>query len=163
MSKSSWYLDYKKWFYLILCCSWVTGITFFIFNNFIIIQGEFGEEKHFLQYPVLKTHGIFAFAIMVTYGFFLGAHVRKSWKVKPQPVSGIIIMIMPILLIISGWLLYYIATDNSRQIVSLFHFSIGLLLPIALIIHIRDVTSQKGKRKYKYRKGSLVTKKTINL
>lgn len=47
MSKSSWYLDYKKWFYLILCCSWVTGITFFIFNNFIIIQGEFGEEKHF--------------------------------------------------------------------------------------------------------------------
>lgn len=100
---------------------------------------------------------------MVTYGFFLGAHVRKSWKVKPQPVSGIIVMIMPILLIISGWLLYYIATDNSRQIVSLFHFSIGLLLPIALIIHIRDVTSQKGKRKYKYRKGSLVTKKTINL
>lgn len=151
MRRKPWYSSYQKWFYVILSGSWITGIVFFIFNNFVEVEGEFGIEKHFLQYPVLKTHGAFAFFIMVMYGFYLGAHVKKTWKVKKRPMSGYVILLLPIFLIISGWFLYYVATDNARYILGLIHFAVGALLPVALILHIKDVSSKKGKIKYRYR------------
>ena len=156
LKQTPWYLDYKKWFEIILSASWISGLSFFIFNNFITTTGEFGIEKHPAQYPILKAHGACAFIIMVTYGYYLGAHVRKNWKVSPKPISGLTLFSIPILLIISGWILYYIASDNLRQNIGYAHFSLGLILPIILVIHIRDVTSKKGKAKYKYKRRAAI-------
>tara|TARA_B110000503_G_scaffold126804_1_gene195825 strand:- start:451 stop:690 length:240 start_codon:yes stop_codon:yes gene_type:complete len=67
--------SYKKLFYLILATSSITGLAFFILNNFVNITGEFGLEKHPVQYPILKIHGAPSFLIVVVFGYFLSAHV----------------------------------------------------------------------------------------
>ena len=50
--------------------------------------------------------------MMVVYGFFISAHVKKNLKVRPQPISGIVILVMPIIM-------------NSYSIFTILH-SIGL-------------------------------------
>jgi hypothetical protein len=39
------------------------------------------------------------------------------------------------LLILSGYFLYYVGDDRSRQIISKTHWILGLLLPLAYLIH----------------------------
>lgn len=138
--------DYKNWFFLILAVSWVTGLTFFFFNNFILVEGEFGPEKHPLQYPILKIHGASSFAIMVAFGYFLSSHVKKNWKKKgPKPILGVALVVMPILSMITAYCLYYISSDDSRQVVSYIHSFIGLCLPFVLLRHISHVKNNKAR------------------
>jgi hypothetical protein len=134
--KGRW--DYKKCFFVILSVSWITGLSFFILNNFIDIEGEFGLEKHPWQFPILKIHGGVSFLIMVVFGYFLSAHVRKNLYLKNKKgiKSGLLLLSMPILCIITAYALYYISSDSSRQIMSYAHFFIGFLLPFVLLFHI---------------------------
>ncbi|MBL6664305.1 MAG: hypothetical protein ISQ34_00495 [Rickettsiales bacterium] len=127
---------YKNWLYLVLSVSWVSGVVFFILNNFYVIEGEFGVEKHPAQFLFLKIHGAAAFLMMITYGFFFGSHVKLSWRVKPVRKFGIILMSIPALLALSAYILYYVSSDWLHGMVAYFHLSLGIPFPIILVIHI---------------------------
>lgn len=150
LKKPFW--SYKNIFFIILATSWCSGVTFFILDNLFEITGEFGVEKHPFQYPLIKIHSAAAFLMMISYGYFLGAHARVNWKMKPRLISGVIVAIMPFLLAISGYLLYYIASDISRKIIGYFHFAIGFILPLILIIHIVKAVNKKKAGRIKRRK-----------
>ena len=145
LKKPFW--NYKNIFFIILATSWCSGLSFFILDNLFTITGEFGPEKHPWQYPIIKIHSAAAFLMMISYGFFLGAHAKKNWKLNPKLISGIIVSIMPFLLAISGYLLYYIASDLSRSIIGYIHFAIGFTLPLILVIHIINVVKKKNVKK----------------
>ncbi|MFT4718216.1 MAG: hypothetical protein ACI9IL_000547 [Rickettsiales bacterium] len=140
--------DYKKCFFLVLSTSWITGLTFFILSEFFIINGEFGAESHPWQFPILKIHGASSFFIMVIFGYFLSAHVKKNWHSKnKKPLLGIVLLLMPILSMITAYTLYYISSDSFRNIVGYIHLFIGFLLPFILIAHIFQMKSiSKNKR-----------------
>lgn len=135
--------NYRNIFFLILATSWCSGLSFFTLDNLFAINGEFGLEKHPWQFPLIKIHSASAFAMMISYGFILGAHVKMTWKMEPRLISGIIVAIMPLLLAISGYFLYYIASDISRQIIGYFHVIIGFFLPLMLVIHIKKAIKRK--------------------
>lgn len=124
------------WIFIVLGMSWISGVTFFIFNNWIIIDGEFGPEKHSLQNPILQIHGFAAFLMIITYGFLIASHVNHSWKVKPLRIWGIIMLVMETLMIITAYILYYIGNPDHHEIVGYIHAAIGFLLPIVLTTHI---------------------------
>ena len=140
--------DYKKWFFLILATSWITGLTFFILNKFFIINGEFGIGYHPWQFPILKIHGASSFFIMVIFGYFLASHVKKNWYSKnKKPLLGIVLLSMPILSMITAYTLYYISSDTSRNIVGYIHFFIGFFLPFVLVAHIFQMKSISKNKK----------------
>lgn len=135
--------DYKKLFFLVLTVSWVSGLTFFLLNNFMTIPGEFGEEKHPWQYNILKIHGASSFLIMVVFGYFISAHVKKSWYARStKPIMGIILLVMPIISMITGYALYYIVADFARVVVIYIHLGIGFFIPFVLITHIFHMTRE---------------------
>lgn len=127
---------YKNWLYFVLAISFLSGFIFFMLDNFVSIEGEFGLEKHPLQFLSLKIHGGAAFLMMITYGFFLGSHVKISWRVKPVRKFGIILMLIPALLALSAYILYYASNDEFHQIVGYIHFGLGMCFPIILLVHI---------------------------
>jgi len=127
---------YKNWLYAVLIASWVSGLLFFMLDHFVIIDGEFGVEKHPLQFLALKIHGAAAFLMMITYGFFLGSHVKISWRVKPVRKFGVVLMAIPTLLVISAYILYYASNDEFHELVGYFHFGVGMIFPIILVVHI---------------------------
>ena len=56
---------YRIALYIIIGLSWVTGSAFFIFNNFIMVESDFGPAKHPLQFQVIKIHGLSASLVLM--------------------------------------------------------------------------------------------------
>ena len=82
----------KNSIYGLFLISLVTGYTFFILNQFIVIEGPFGPQKHPLQKYFLMTHGASAFLIMTLFGAMLAAHVPKTWHLGKNKITGVFLI-----------------------------------------------------------------------
>ena len=134
----------KRLLQTFLTVSFISGCLFFILNTWVMVDGEFGPEKHPAQFMSLKIHGISAFGLMVLYGAFLGAHAFLGWRTKKSRNTGIGLTTVIGLQIITAYLLYYVASDLYREIAMWLHLGVGLSIPLWLTLHIR--AAQKRKR-----------------
>lgn len=133
---------FRKSLYGTFALAWCSGVCFFVLKTWFVIDGEFGPEKHPWQYSALQIHGATAFLMMITVGVMVGGHVQHAWKLNRHRKRGVTILALVGSLIISAYLLYYIAQDESREIVELVHLTIGFSLPIALILHVWKTGAQ---------------------
>lgn len=140
----------RRIIYISFATAWLSGSGFYILKTFFMQEGEFGPESHPLQYLFLQAHGASSFVMMLMYGFMLGSHIKFAWKKKPIASLDIILMCIPALLMITGYLLYYIAGEYSREIVGLIHLGLGLILPFMLIAHIISHRKQATYQRIKY-------------
>ncbi len=127
---------YRQCLYGVLLLSWCSGTGFFILKTWFVQEGEYGLVKHAWQYPALQIHGGMAFLMMVGFGFVLGAHIPKSWKTKQKRKTGVLLIAIPFFLIVTGYLLYYVAEDGFREWVEYAHLAVGFLLPLCLVLHV---------------------------
>ncbi|UTW44490.1 hypothetical protein KFE80_08785 [bacterium SCSIO 12696] len=130
----------KPWrhtLYAALSISWCSGIGFFILSRWVRIDGDFGPERHPLQFPILQLHGGAAFIMLMLLGALYVGHVANTWPLKKQHPMGLAIAILTALMAISAWLLYYLANEDIRGWIANIHAAIGLLLPVILWAHIR--------------------------
>ena len=114
---------------------WATGALWLLFHFFLQRQTDFGPTPHPLEYWWRSTHGFFGFASLWTFGLLWGAHVADAWKSGRHRVSGSALFAVLCWLIVSGYLLYYLGNDRLISVVSMLHWSVGLLLPVPFIIH----------------------------
>jgi hypothetical protein len=121
---------------LLINLLWASGIVFFILNSWYEVEGEFGLEKHALQLPTLQIHGLLAFISMITFGYLLRSHTEIAFKIKPIKKSGLLLLAGIIILIITGYLLYYTSHQYLRAMSIYIHLGVGGLLPVSLILHI---------------------------
>ncbi len=138
---------YQVGLFIALAISWFSGLIFFILKTWFAVEGDYGLVKHAWQFPALQVHGFGAFIMMICFGFLLGSHIQYSWKIKRKRKSGIALIAMPVFLIITAYLLYYIAQDDAREVIAYAHLAVGFMLPVVLISHILT------KIKLKKRKG----------
>jgi len=127
---------FRKGLYGLYATAWCSGLSFFALKTWFVVEGEFGPVKHGWQFPALQLHGAAAFLMMITFGFLLGAHVQYCWNLGQQKKRGIVIITLSASLIVSAYLLYYIAQDDVREVVEYVHLAIGFSLPFALIAHV---------------------------
>ena len=120
----------------VLLTSWISGIAFFVFRRFVEIEGDFGPEKHPLQFVFLKIHGGAAFLMMISFGLILSGHVSMGWKSRRERVLGLALIGAVSFLVVTAYLLYYIAGETARPVVEYAHFAVGLTLPALVIAHI---------------------------
>ncbi len=134
---------YRTWLFLFILVSWVTGVTFFILNRWVEIEGEFGPEKHPAQATFLKVHGAAAFLMMITYGYLLATHVPAGYRSKRQRVLGLSLVAAQGFLILTAYGLYYVGGEDFHVLIGYAHASVGFLFPFLLVTHI--VTGRLGK------------------
>ena len=84
----------------------------------------------------LKFHGAAAFAILLALGAMGAYHVRRGWGIGRNRGSGSIVVTLCALLVVTGYALYYLVTDDSRTPVSILHWGLGLAFVPLLIVHI---------------------------
>ena len=113
-----------------------TGVLFFILNTWVMVEGDFGPEKHPWQYPTLKLHGASAFVMMLFFGALLNRHIPANWRLATGRRSGQLLTAAVTLQILTAWLLYYLADEQIRQWIAYGHLGVGLLLPCLLMVHI---------------------------
>jgi hypothetical protein len=126
----------RQLFYVTLSVSWLSGVAFFVFNQWVTVEGDFGPAKHPLQFWWLSIHGLAAFMVMMLFGAIAINHVASAWKIKRQRGRGLTLLVALLLQIASAYLLYYLSDEGLRALVVYWHLAMGLLLPILLFRHI---------------------------
>ena len=127
---------HQRWaLYIIGTGVWLTGGIWLLFHYLLIKQGEFGPTANPLEPWWLKLHGAFAFAAVWMFGLMWGIHIAKLWPHKRRRWSGGILTAIFVLLIVSGYLLYYVGDDRVRPLISALHWVIGLACLVLFARH----------------------------
>jgi hypothetical protein len=114
---------------------WLTGVVWLLCHYFWVHQTDFGIEPRPLEHWSLVAHGAAAFASLWLMGYLWGTHVVKRWRLGRHRKTGGTLFGVMLLLIVTGYLLYYLAGDDSRAATSVIHWTIGLGMPLALLVH----------------------------
>jgi RsiW-degrading membrane proteinase PrsW (M82 family) len=137
---------YRGLLFGFIALSWLTGVTFFVMNRWITVEGEFGPEKHPAQAIFLKVHGAAAFTMMVSYGYLLATHVPAGLRSRRQRMIGLTLVAAQGFMILTAYGLYYISGEQFREWVSYAHASVGFVFPALLAWHILSGIRERMRR-----------------
>jgi hypothetical protein len=114
----------------------VSGALWLLFHYFLRVHGQFGEAPHPLESWWLRLHGAAAMLVLVVLGSLLPVHVRRGWHQRRNLLAGTILGAIGLLLIASGYALYYFGGEELRPWISAFHWVVGLSALPLLMWHI---------------------------
>ena len=127
---------YRYFFYAVLSLSLLTGSSFWLIRRFGMVEGDFGPESHFLQYPLLQVHGFAAFLMMMSLGAIFASHIPKTWASKRSRQSGITLLVWVVISILTAYSLYYLVSEDWHEWLGNGHALFGVSLPVVLMLHI---------------------------
>ena len=125
----------RRLIYLISAGVWLSGMLWLLLHNFCLQSGEFGLAPHPLEPWSLRMHAAFAFGALWLLGLMSATHIQKGWNSRRKRYSGVTLVASFGVLILSGYLLYYVGDERARSLVSLLHWVLGAFAPLAFLAH----------------------------
>ncbi len=116
---------------------WLSGALWLALHFAFSQRSEFGLIRNPLEPECLAVHGAFAFGALVLAGWLSAAHLPAAWRSRRSRVSGTAMVAGVGLLGVSGYLLYYLGGDGSRNVASVAHWGVGLAISAAFAAHLR--------------------------
>ena len=124
---------HRAWVYWSGALLLASGCLWLLLHYFVHVPGEFGEAPHPLESWSLRLHGAAAMLVLVVLGSLVPVHVRRGLHQRRNLFPGITLASAAVLLIASGYALYYFGGEEARPWISAFHWVIGLgALPLVL-------------------------------
>jgi hypothetical protein len=128
---------HKGLLYLTSALLWITGAVWIAVEYGTTNRNEnFWLPVSTVQPMSLKIHGAAAMIFMIILGTLLIDHVRLGYQQKRQRPSGLMLLTLSGLLIVSAWGLYYLGNEEWRHWTSITHCVLGLISPIIIFIHV---------------------------
>lgn len=127
---------HRRCVYAVCALLAATGILWLAAHYWMRTPGEFGETVHPLEPWSMKIHGAAAMALLFFTGSLLNSHIRRAVKSGRNLSSGWSMIAAFSTLTVSGYALYYVASETSRPTWSLIHWLIGLALPALVALHV---------------------------
>lgn len=115
----------------------ISGAAWLIARFFLRAQGQFGESVSPIEPWAMKLHGAAAMVMLFFLGSLMNGHIRRALKSRRNLVSGWSMITTFLLLVVSGFGLYYLAGESDRSVWSALHWVIGLGGALLLVVHIR--------------------------
>lgn len=125
---------------------WLSGGAWLLLHYFGQTPGEYGPEMNPLEPWMMKLHGLVLIPALLGIGGMFVAHIPKGWAHQPQRVAGITLCAVLAVLIVSGYMLYYVGDDVLREWTSLAHWIIGIALPAAFLWHYLNGLAVRRKK-----------------
>ncbi|MFZ6758311.1 DUF4405 domain-containing protein [Undibacterium sp. Ji50W] len=123
--------------YALVTVLFVSGIAWLLARYFLRSAGEFGENIHPLEHWAMQAHGAFIIPLSFLAGGLLFQHMRRAHRAQRNRNSGWSMIATLVWLALTGYALYYFASEALRPYWSAAHWIIGLSLPLLLCLHIR--------------------------
>lgn len=114
---------------------WASGALWLGYHYFLKVHTIFGLAENPLTHWWLAAHGLFAFASLWLFGLLWGQHIVGAWKTGRHRITGSLLFAVLIVLIVTGYLLYYAGGDETQTIVAILHWVIGLAVPAPFLLH----------------------------
>jgi hypothetical protein len=122
---------------------WLSGAGWLLLHYYGQSPGEFGPQINPMEPWFLRVHGLALIPALLGFGGLFVTHLPKGWKVKRQRYLGIALTTLVGVLILSGYMLYYVGDEALRDWTSVLHWSFGLGVPIIFIWHYRGRKTKK--------------------
>ena len=123
----------RYFLYAVVTLLFFSGVAWTYWNYLAVSPGDFETSA---KTWAIKIHGAAAMAILVLIGMLLSGHVRFAWRAGRNRANGSLFLSAFAVLTITGYGLYYAGGERLRAWTSWIHLSVGLVLPILLLIHI---------------------------
>lgn len=124
---------------------WLSGSAWLLLHYYGQTEGEFGPQMNPLEPDMLTVHGFMLIPVLLGIGGMFVAHIPHGWSHRHQRIAGVVLGVVLAVLIVSGYLLYYLGDEDWRSWASLGHWGLGLLLPLAFVWHY--INGQKARRR----------------
>lgn len=125
--------NHRRLFYAAFGIVWATGFLWLLAEWFK--DPELGSVRTLLQTASMKLHG----AAMLLYLAMLGSlmtHIRRGTALKANRFSGFSVIAINGILVFTGWILYYLTDETTREWSSLIHWTVGVASLVLLVTHI---------------------------
>jgi hypothetical protein len=141
-----------RWQIMLLTISgtllWLSGGAWLLLHYFGQVKSEFGPETNPLEPWLLRLHGLAMLPALMGFGGLLVTHMPKGWKDVPQRNIGIGLTALIVVLILSGYFLYYVGDEVFRSLTSIIHWGVGLCVPAIFIWHyVHGQTKRKAAKR----------------
>ena len=127
---------HRRCIYLIVAALLLSGAWWLVLHFLLRPVGEFGESVHPLEPVAMKLHGAGAMLGLFFLGSLMNSHIRRALKGGYNLKTGWSLIVSLLVLIFTGYGLYYLAGEADRVIWSTTHWILGLALPTILFLHI---------------------------
>lgn len=114
---------------------WLSGASWLLLHYFGRTQGEFGPEINPLEPWMMKAHGLALIPMLMAIGGMFVAHIPKGWSQPHQRIAGMALGTFLGILIVTGYMLYYVGAEDIRAWASICHWCMGLALPTIFVWH----------------------------
>ena len=125
----------RRLLYGVAAVLWMTGAVWLAAHYFWTKQGEYGPQTSPAEPWSLRLHGLFAMAALAFLGLLWAVHIVRGWRARRGRVSGSVLFGLALVLVLTGYLLYYIGDDDLRGWTSLIHWTLGLAALPAFLLH----------------------------
>jgi len=125
-----------SWSYTAFAMLYLSGILWIFLHYGVRYQNEIGKSVHPLEPWSLKIHGAAAMFTLIILGTLIPIHMKKGWKAKRNRQNGVFLISINLLLMLTGYSLYYAGGERLRSVSYWAHIIIGVLFPAILAGHI---------------------------
>jgi hypothetical protein len=105
-------------------------------KHFLTTSTELGPAPNAAAAPLLVVHGIIAVIVTFLFGFIAAAHVRVMWRVGADRASGLWLLWLVSILLVTGFAGFFLVTDSIRDWNGLLHGVLGLALIAPWLVHL---------------------------
>jgi cation transport ATPase len=125
----------KRALYAVVAVLWLSGA---VWLGLSLWQKTFAADLERLsaQPFLLEIHGAAAMVFLIVFGTLLPGHLLRGWRRKQERPSGVSVLVVSAVMVASGWGLYYFGSEGLRSATSLVHSVLGILLPLAIALHV---------------------------
>lgn len=135
---------HERWIYAIGAILLLSGLAWLIAHYFFAGHGEFGDMHNASEPWWLRLHGAAAMGFLIALGSVLPGHITRAWRLRKNHRSGLLMLALVLMLILTGYGLYYAGDERSRPWISAIHWIIGFIAFSGMWLHVR-----LGKRRVK--------------
>jgi len=128
---------HEQWLYATAGVLLASGLVWVVQHYFFAGSGEFGDGPSALQAWLLRIHGAAAMGFLIALGSLLPGHVVRGWRARKNHRSGVTVLTLSAVLIVSAYALYYISIEEARPWVSVVHWTVGAVAALCLPLHVR--------------------------
>lgn len=123
---------------LSLAGAWGTGVVVLWARYFGRRDGPFGLQNHWIEFPARAAHGFVVLLFLLALGSLVPLHIGAGWRTGSRRNSALALVVPAILLIVTGWGIYYAGGETLRQGLSWTHSALGVSLLPLLFLHSRQ-------------------------
>ena len=100
-----------------------------------LLHDALASQARDLMHNLLVIHGASAFISLMILGALMPQHIRLAWHVKRNRISGGLMAIIALVIVVTGFGLYY-SNEDWREPIKWTHLIVGLVSIAALVLHI---------------------------